>query len=64
MFRSNQGHRQQNSFDGHQWLVDSLRQQLEDSWAGTFYHLWSVSEPLWFRAPKPPVLQDVADALR
>ena len=37
MFRSNQGHRQQSYFDGHQWLPDSLRQQLESSWADTFY---------------------------
>ena len=38
MFRRNQSHGQRGLFDGENLLPDSLRERLEGSWAGTFYH--------------------------
>jgi len=37
MFRTNDTHGQQSFFDGREWLPDTLRQALADSWADTFY---------------------------
>jgi hypothetical protein len=37
MFRTNDTHGQQSFFDGREWLPNTLRQALDDSWADTFY---------------------------
>jgi len=37
MFRTNDTQRQQSFFDGREWLPDTLRQALDESWADTFY---------------------------